>query len=99
MMSKTVNINRMLENLYEMKDFDGVGKVKWNAIKHLTPIEFQMWCNPREDYSMVPTRLIGVHTYASVLYPIHRDKLCSDCMWCEIDDEYPLDDWIFEDED
>ena len=80
-------ISRTLEDIYEIKDFNGVGEVKWNAIKHLTPIEFQELCNPDKDYSrsIGKQRLIGRHTYGSVSYLIHTDKLCSDCMWCEME--------------
>jgi hypothetical protein len=92
------DISRTLEDIYEMKDLYGVGKVKWNAIKHLTPIEFQKSFHPDVTKNQKKPGLMGSITYASTLYPIHRDKLCSDCMWCEIDDECPLDDWTFDDE-
>ena len=86
-------ISRTLEDIYEIKDFNGVGEVKWNAIKHLTPIEFQELCNPDEDYSLSigKQRLIGRRTYTSILYTIHKDKLCNNCDCCEWDDEDPLD--------
>ena len=79
-------ISRTLEDIYEIKDFNGVGEVKWNAIKHLTPIEFQKRCNPdkRCDDSAYK-RLIGRKMYIAILYPIHNDKLCSYCWWCRND--------------
>jgi len=76
-------ISRTLEDIYEMKDFNGVAEVKWNAIKHLTPIEFQKHCNPdkRCDDSAYK-RLIGRKIYIVILDSIHEDKLCSNCWWC-----------------
>ena len=79
-------ISRTLEDIYEMKDFNGVGEVKWNAIKHLTPVEFQKRCNPfyHRIYSAYKG-LIGRKIYIAILYPIHNDKLCSYCWWCRND--------------
>ena len=81
-------ISRTLEDIYEIKDFDGVGEVKWNAIKHLTPIEYQKSFHPDATRNQKKPRLIGRLTYHSILYPIHTDKLCSDCSWCEMEKEY-----------
>ena len=78
-------ISRTLEDIYEIKDFNGVGEVKWNAIKHLTPIEFQKSFHPSVTKNQKKPRLIGRRTYDSILYPIHTDKLCSDCWWCEME--------------
>ena len=87
-------MKRTLEDIYEMKDFYGVGEVRWNAIKHLTPIKFQELCNPDDDYTMKKVEaeikagigkpsVIGRRTYLSILYTIHKDKLCSNCQCCE----------------
>ena len=78
-------ISRTLEDIYEMKDFWSVGIVKWNAIKHLTPIEFQRSFH----YSVTEKpRLIGYHVYDGILLEIHEDKLCSNCKWCKFDEKY-----------
>ena len=78
-------ISRTLEDIYEMKDFWSVGIVKWNAIKHLTPIEFQRSFH----YSVTEKpRLIGYHVYDGILLEIHEDKLCSNCKWCAFDEKY-----------
>ena len=76
-------ISRTLEDIYEMKDFNGVGEVKWNAIKSLTTLEFQRYCNPDANYGNSAYKgLIGRKMYIAILYPIHNDKLCSYCWWC-----------------
>ena len=71
---------RTMENIYKMKDFWGVGEVKWNAIKHLRPIEFQQLYNTNV---MKSPRLIGNISYNSILIEIHEDNLCSNCRWCK----------------
>ena len=77
-------MKRTLEDIYEMKDFHAVGEVKWNAIKHLTPIEFQRSFH----YSVTKKpRLIGHHVYDGILFEIHEDKLCSNCKWCKWDEQ------------
>ena len=62
-----------------MKDFWAVGEVKWNAIKHLTPVEFQKLHDTNVTKS---PRLIGNTLYIGILLEIHEDKLCSNCWWC-----------------
>ena len=79
-------ISRTLEDIYEIKDFNGVGEVKWNAIKHLTPIEFQKSFHPDATKNQKKPRLIGRLTYTSILYTIHKDKLCNNCDCCEWDE-------------
>ena len=78
-------ISRTLEDIYEMKDFWGVGEVKWNAIKHLTPVEFQKLHDTNVTKS---PRLIGNHIYIGILLEIHEDKLCSNCKWCKFDEKH-----------
>jgi len=78
-------ISRTLEDIYEMKDFWGVGEVRWNAIKHLTPIEFQKSFHPSITKNQKKPRLIGYWTYDTIILHIHEDKLCSNCRWCEYD--------------
>ena len=75
---------RTMENKYKMKDFWGVGEVKWNAIKHLRPIEFQQLYNTSVTKS---PRLIGNISYDSILIEIHEDNLCSNCRWCKYDNK------------
>ena len=79
-------ISRTLEDIYEIKDFNGVGEVKWNAIKHLTPIEYQKSFHPDATRYQKKPRLIGRRTYTSILYTIHKDKLCNNCDCCEWDE-------------
>ena len=78
-------ISRTLEDIYEIKDFWGVGEVKWNAIKHLTPVEFQKLHDTNVTKS---PRLIGNTLYIGILLEIHEDKLCSNCKWCKFDEKH-----------
>ena len=71
---------RTLGDIYNMEDFCGVGKVKWNAIKHLRPIEFQQLYDTNVTKS---PRIIGNHVYHGILLEIHEDNLCSNCKWCK----------------
>jgi len=73
-------ISRTLEDIYKMKDFWGIGEVKWNAIKHLTPVEFQKLHDTNITKS---PRLIGNSVYIGILLEIHEDNLCSNCKWCK----------------
>lgn len=80
-------MNRTLEDIYEMKDFHAVGEVKWNAIKHLTPVEFQKLFHPSVTKNQKKPRLIGYWTYDGIILKIHEDKLCSNCTWCKYYDK------------
>ena len=71
---------RTLGDIYNMEDFWGVGEVKWNAIKHLRPIEFQQLYDTNVTKS---PRIIGNHVYHGILLEIHEDNLCSNCKWCK----------------
>ena len=73
---------RTMGDIYNMEDFWGVGEVKWNAIKHLRPIEFQQLYDTNVTKS---PRLIGYHVYTGILLEIHEDDLCSNCKWCRFD--------------
>ena len=66
-------------------DIWGVGEVKWNAIKHLTPVEFQKLHDTNVTKS---PRLIGNTLYIGILLEIHEDKLCSNCKWCKFDEKH-----------
>ena len=75
---------RTMGEIYNMEDFWGVGEIKWNAIKHLRPIEFQQLYNTSVTKS---PRLIGNISYDSILIEIHEDNLCSNCRWCKYDNK------------
>ena len=73
--------NVALEDMYKMKELfpNGVGKKKWDKVKHLTPFVFMNYAH------FIPG--IGGYTQLEGEYKLHEDAHCGGygCWMCKLD--------------